>query len=100
MLKSEAIRRLNSHNSTSVRWIANVVMTSHKDSAKKLKALCGLLDEGYEISSQQFDMPDKGILIDGYFFNWESIILFHPRSFRMMIQQKQLSGNRPEIQES
>jgi hypothetical protein len=50
---------------TSVRWIANVLLTSCGKPATKLKALIKLIDAGREVSPLDFIMPYQGLRIDG-----------------------------------
>lgn len=49
----------------SIRWIANVVLTSCRKPTTRLKALVKLVDAGHEIETLDFIMPYQGLRVDG-----------------------------------
>jgi hypothetical protein len=52
-------------------FLANVILTSHKDAAKKLAGLVKLLEAGRSVSLGQFSIDT--LLIDGYTTPWEAL---------------------------
>lgn len=50
---------------SSVRFIANVIMTGMGKPASRLKGLIRLVDSGREVSHAQFMMPYECIVVDG-----------------------------------
>jgi hypothetical protein len=53
-------------------WLANCLFTG-KHAAKRLQIVRDLLEDGWEVDVPEFEMPDKGLTLNGTFFKWESI---------------------------
>ena len=69
MKKFDAVRYLNS---TGNSFIANVVLCQHSDSARKLKALAKLVQEGHTVSLGQFAIDV--LVVDGAQAPWSSLV--------------------------
>lgn len=74
MRKMEAYQYLQDQGAG---FLANVVLTRHKDNARKLKGLAALVAAGHCVGIAAFEIDT--LLIDGYRADWETLTIKEPK---------------------
>lgn len=70
MTKVEAYSFLAKHSSD-VQFVANIILTKHKDSAKKLKHLVRMVQDGKDIRMADFSCDQ--LMVNGEKMSWEEL---------------------------